>query len=123
ISGSVLPNPECLPGSTYLTPLVEQKLPDIKNDRSLSVFYFFPKQITPHHSVLLSGIIRPPRILSANDLEHARNGGRGRGRGGGYERGGRDRGGNDRNDPFHSRPSNYGNGRGNHRDSYQGQSN
>ncbi|KAJ3743348.1 exoribonuclease 2 [Lentinula detonsa] len=123
ISGSVLPNPECLPGSTYLTPLVEQKLPDIKNDRSLSVFYFFPKQITPHHSVLLPGIIRPPRILSANDLEHARNGGRGRGRGGGYDRGGRDRGGNDRNDPFHSRPSNYGNGRGNHRDSYQGQSN
>ncbi|KAJ3829085.1 exoribonuclease 2 [Lentinula raphanica] len=126
ISGSVLPNPECLPGSTYLTPLVEQNLPDIKNDRSLSVFYFFPKQITPHRSVLLPGVTRPPRMLSANDLEHARNGGRGRGRGGGgggYDRGGRDRGGNARNDPFHSRPMSYGNGRGNPRDSYPAQSN
>ncbi|KAJ3806920.1 exoribonuclease 2 [Lentinula aff. lateritia] len=119
VSGSVLPNPECLPGSTYLTPLVEQNLPDIKNDRSISVFYFFPKQLTPHRSVLLPGVTRSPRILSANDLEHARNGGRSRGRGGGYDRGGRDRGGNDRNDPFHSRPPNYGNGRGNSRESYR----
>ncbi|KAF9076488.1 XRN 5'-3' exonuclease N-terminus-domain-containing protein [Rhodocollybia butyracea] len=116
ISGSVLPNPECLPGSTYLTPLMEQNMPDIKNDRSLSVFYFFPKQITPHHSVLLPGVSRPPRILSSNDIEHARNGGRGRGRGGG----GRDRGGGGRNDPFHSRPSNYGYDRGNSRGGYQG---
>ncbi|KAJ4492874.1 XRN 5'-3' exonuclease N-terminus-domain-containing protein [Lentinula edodes] len=121
VSGSVLPNPECLPGSTYLTPLVEQNLPDIKNDRSLSVFYFFPKQLTPHRSVLLPGVTRSPRMLSANDLEHARNGGRGRGRGSGYDRGGRDRGGNDRNDPFHSRPPNYGNGRGNSREPYRGQ--
>ncbi|KAJ3848593.1 exoribonuclease 2 [Lentinula lateritia] len=80
VSGSVLPNPECLPGSTYLTPL---------NDRSIS--------LTPHRSVLLPGV-----------TQHARNGGRSRGRGG-------DRGGNDRNDPFHSRPPNYGNGRGNSR--------
>ncbi|KAK7470943.1 5'-3' exoribonuclease 2 [Stygiomarasmius scandens] len=109
INGSVLPNPDCLPGSTYFCPLFEQGLPDIKNDRSLSVLYFFPKQLSPHRSVLLPGVRRPPRILSADDLEHARQGGRGRGRGrGGFDRGGPGRG---RGDPFHSRPpGSYGGG-------------
>ncbi|KAF9008770.1 XRN 5'-3' exonuclease N-terminus-domain-containing protein [Cyathus striatus] len=113
MSGSVLPNPECLPGSTYYCPLPTLDLPDIKNDRSLSVLYFFPKQLTPHRSVILTGVKRPPRVLSANDLEITRSGGRGRGRGG-WDRGGTNsgRGGGwnsgGRNDPFHSRPTNYG---------------
>ncbi|KAI0921449.1 hypothetical protein AcW1_004581 [Taiwanofungus camphoratus] len=81
ISGSLLPNPDCVPGSTYYCPLSSQGLPDIKNDRSLSAFYFFPKQLAPHHSVLLPGVRRPRPVLSESDREHARRGGRGRGRG------------------------------------------
>ncbi|KAF9569377.1 hypothetical protein CPC08DRAFT_181000 [Agrocybe pediades] len=120
MSGSVLPNPDCIPGSTYYCPLTSVGLPDIKNDRSLSVLYFFPKQLTPHRSVMLPGAKRPMRILSGADLEVTRNGGRGRGRGG-WDRGGNSGRGNgmdrSRNDPFHGRSNNYGqqsyaNGRG-----------
>ncbi|KAF8901650.1 XRN 5'-3' exonuclease N-terminus-domain-containing protein [Gymnopilus junonius] len=112
MAGSVLPNPDCIPGSTYYCPLSKQGLPDIKNDRSLSVLYFFPKQLTPHRSVILPGTKRPPRVLSGNDLEVTRNGGHNRGRGG-WDRGGGSGGrGNgmdrSRNDPFHSRPNSYG---------------
>ncbi|KAJ6539062.1 XRN 5'-3' exonuclease N-terminus-domain-containing protein [Mycena capillaripes] len=110
ISGSVSPDPSCIPGSTYYSVLPE--LPDIKNDKSISVFYFFPKQITPHRSALLPGASKPRRILSPSDLETIRRGGRGRGGGGGggqrgawNNNGGSNRGG--RNDPFHAR-SNYG---------------
>jgi hypothetical protein len=76
------------------------------------MLYFFPKQLTPHRSVLLPGIKRPLRVLSPNDLEVTRQGGRGRGRGG-WDNRGRGRGNGfdrdrDRNDPFHSRPNNYG---------------
>ncbi|EEB88451.1 hypothetical protein MPER_13709, partial [Moniliophthora perniciosa FA553] len=115
ISGTVLPNPDGVPGSTYFSPFTQVNLPDIRNDRSLSVLYFFPKQLSPHRSVLLPGVRRPPRILSQEDIENSRRGGRGRGRGGGGGDWGGGRGGynNDRsrgnngNDPFHSRPSNY----------------
>ncbi|KAK0461903.1 exoribonuclease 2 [Desarmillaria tabescens] len=115
ISGSALPNPDCIPGSTYFNPLTNQDLPDIRNDRSLSVIYFFPKQITPHRSVMLPGVKKGPRVLQAQDLETTRSGGRGRGRGswdrGGGRGGGGRSNGNDRprgGDPFHSRPSSYG---------------
>ncbi|KAI0772630.1 XRN 5'-3' exonuclease N-terminus-domain-containing protein [Irpex lacteus] len=74
MSGSMLPNPDCIPGST--------DLPDIKGDRSLSALYFFPKQLQPHRSVLLPGVRRPRPILTEADRENARRGGRGRGRGG-----------------------------------------
>ncbi|KDR83428.1 hypothetical protein GALMADRAFT_23595, partial [Galerina marginata CBS 339.88] len=117
MSGSVLPNPDCIPGSTYYSPLSNDDLPDIKNDRSLSVLYFFPKQLTPHSSVILPGVKRPARVLSANDLEVTRYGGRGRGRG--WDRGGNGGRGNgfdrNRNDPFQSRPNNYGQSYGNDR--------
>ncbi|KAF9057427.1 XRN 5'-3' exonuclease N-terminus-domain-containing protein [Panaeolus papilionaceus] len=119
MSGSVLPNPDCIPGSTYYCPLADQGLPDIKNDQSLSVLYYFPKQVVPHRSVLLPGLKKPARVLTGEDLEVTRNGGRrGRGgwdRGGGHGRGnGMDRG--NRNDPFQARANNYGSqsyGRGN----------
>ncbi|TFY54546.1 hypothetical protein EVG20_g9661 [Dentipellis fragilis] len=86
MSGSVLPNPDCIPGSTYYSPLESQGMPDIKNDRTLSALYFFPKQLTPHRSVLLPGVRRPPRTLTADDLERTRRGG---GRGGRSGRNGR----------------------------------
>ncbi|KAG2158950.1 exoribonuclease 2 [Suillus bovinus] len=90
ISGSVLPNPDCLPGSTYYSPLTSMDLQDIKNDRSLSALYFFPKQLSPHRSMFLPGVIKPARQLTGEDLARR---GRGHGRGGGMDRGGRGRGG------------------------------
>ncbi|KAH9927111.1 exoribonuclease 2, partial [Epithele typhae] len=82
MNGSLLPNPDCIPDSTFPSPLVGQDLPDIKNDRSLSAFYFFPKQLKPHRSVLLPNVHRPKPSLSAADLDHAKRGGERRGRGG-----------------------------------------
>ncbi|THH33760.1 hypothetical protein EUX98_g365 [Antrodiella citrinella] len=58
------------------------KRKDKENDRSLSALYFFPKQLTPHRSVLLPGIVRNKPVLTDADREGARRGGRGRGRGG-----------------------------------------
>ncbi|KAF6762607.1 XRN 5'-3' exonuclease N-terminus-domain-containing protein [Ephemerocybe angulata] len=117
LSGSVLPNPDCIPGSTYFSPLSEQGIPDIRNDQSLSVLYFFPSQLTPHRSVMLPGAKKEPRVLTSQDMHTTRNGGgRGRGRGGGY--GGGDAGYSHNslvNDPFRSRAPNYnsyGNDRG-----------
>ncbi|KAJ8523017.1 hypothetical protein ONZ45_g526 [Pleurotus djamor] len=69
IDGSVLPNPDCLPGSTYYSPLPTQNLPDIKNDRSLSVLYFFPKQLTPHRSVLLPEVVVEDEVEDSNVVE------------------------------------------------------
>ncbi|KAI9507709.1 exoribonuclease 2 [Russula earlei] len=83
ISGSVLPDPDCIPGSTYYSPLIEANQPDIKHDRSLSAIYLFPKQLSPHRSILLPGVRRPLRVLSAEDLRG----------GGGHHRGGGSRGG------------------------------
>ncbi|KAL0949870.1 hypothetical protein HGRIS_009904 [Hohenbuehelia grisea] len=114
LNGSVLPNPDCIPGSTYYCPLPTQDLPDIKNDQSLSVLYFFPKQLQPHSSILLPGVKKPARVLSQQDLDTARHG-RGRGRGaafhggGGGGRGQWNYSGGGR-DQFHSRPNNYGQG-------------
>ncbi|KAJ7117313.1 exoribonuclease 2 [Mycena crocata] len=125
MSGSVSPNPDCIPGSTYYS-VLPNLMPDIRNDRSLSVFYFFPKQVSPHRSALLPGVKKPRNVLNASDLETVRRGGRGRGGGGGrgsWNNGGSDRGG--RNDPFHAR-SNYGhqnspgNDRGRGNDRYRG---
>ncbi|GLB33518.1 putative XRN 5'-3' exonuclease N-terminus [Lyophyllum shimeji] len=95
ISGSVLRNPDCIPGSTYYCPFEMPGLPDIQNDRSLSALYFFPKQLTPHRSVILPGVKKGPRILTASDLEITRSGGgRGRGRGGWSNGGANGRSGN-----------------------------
>ncbi|OJA12735.1 hypothetical protein AZE42_05793 [Rhizopogon vesiculosus] len=88
ISGSVLPNPDCLPGSTYSSPLTCMNLEDIKNDRSLSALYFFPKQLSPHRSMFLPGVKKPARQLTGEDLARR---GRGNGRGGMDRGGGRGR--------------------------------
>ena len=111
INGSVLPNPDCIPGSTYYSPLPTQDEPDIKNDRSLTALYFFPKQLVPHRSVLLPGVKRPPRQLSWADTNATqryvdRNGGSGRGRGGYDQRGGR---GGQGGSMFHGSSSSYSN--------------
>lgn len=90
LSGFLLPNPECMPGTPFPCPFSDVSMPDIKNDRSLSALYLFPEQITAHKSVLLPGVEVPPPVLSEEDRENVRQGGgrgRGRGRGGrgGYQ--------------------------------------
>ncbi|KAH7916764.1 XRN 5'-3' exonuclease N-terminus-domain-containing protein [Hygrophoropsis aurantiaca] len=119
ISGSVLPNPDCLPGSTYYSPLSQVDLPDIKNDRSLSALYFFPKQLSPHRSLILPGVNRPPRQLTREDTDprarRGRGGGRGMDRGGGGGGGGGGRGNSYGGPPSHgphSRNNGYGSSNG-----------
>jgi len=60
---------------------VDQDLRDIHDDRSISALYFYPKQVTPHRSVLLPGVRDPRPRLTQYDLELGRRGGRGRGNG------------------------------------------
>ncbi|PAV20509.1 5 -3 exoribonuclease 2 [Pyrrhoderma noxium] len=97
LNGSLLPDPTCLPGSTYESPLKLEDLRDIPGDCSLSALYFFPKQLTPHRSILLPGVRRPKRVLTTEDVNTIKNGRRG-GRGEGFHSinaGGRGGGGGD----------------------------
>jgi len=117
ISGSALPNPDCIPGSTFYSPLTSIGLSDIKNDRSLSALYYFPKQLIPHRSMLLTGVRKPPQQLTSEDLDYrTRRGGRG-GRGGGPDRGGgrggpANRGSYGNGPPSYHPPGGYSNGNG-----------
>ncbi|CAE7059562.1 unnamed protein product [Rhizoctonia solani] len=86
ISGTVLYDPSCVPESSYPSPLTRVGLPDIVANRTLSAQFYYPRQITPHRSVLLPGVKLAPKILGQSDAEHVMRGGesrRGRGRGGG----------------------------------------
>jgi len=85
VSGSVMADPACVPGSTYISPFVDQDLQDIHDDRSISALYFYPKQVAPHRSVLLPGVRDPRPKLTQYDLDLGRRGGRGRGNGYGGE--------------------------------------
>jgi 5'-3' exoribonuclease 2 len=88
ITGFVKPDPDCIPNSTYNSPLTSIGLNDIINDRSITVFYEFPEQRKPHRSILLNGAKAAKKRLTEEDREVTRQGGpRGRGRGRG--RGGR----------------------------------
>lgn len=87
ISGTVLHDPACVPESSYPSPLTRVGQPDITSNRSLSAQYYYPRQVTPHRSVLLPGVRLAPKILGQADAEHVMRGGERRGRGGG--RGGR----------------------------------
>lgn len=74
LPGKAVKDPNLLPGSIYSSPLSSVGLPDIANDRSLSVLYYFPRQTSPHKSVLLPGIKRAPRVLDPSDIEFTRAG-------------------------------------------------
>ncbi|QRV72730.1 5'-3' exoribonuclease [Ceratobasidium sp. AG-Ba] len=93
ITGSILYDPNCVPESSYPSPLTRVGQPDIISNRTLSAQFFYPKQITPHRSVLLPGVRLAPKVLGQSDAEHVRRGGEGRRGGGGGGRGGRGRGG------------------------------
>ncbi|KAG9025495.1 5'-3' exoribonuclease 2 [Tulasnella sp. JGI-2019a] len=91
LAGQVVADPLQVPGATYQSPLTTMDLEDIPNDRSISALYYFPKQVTPHKSVLLPGVVPAPKVLTAADHSFVKSGGgemnqRG-GRGGGRGRG------------------------------------
>ncbi|CEH14476.1 5-3 exoribonuclease 2 [Ceraceosorus bombacis] len=96
LSGLVMADPQCVPGSTFSSPLERVGEVDISSDRSISAIYSFPEQTTPHKSVLLKGVRPPPKVLTQDDREWTRNGAPDRGRGRGRGRGGPGRGGHDR---------------------------
>ncbi|KAK4047900.1 5'-3' exoribonuclease 2 [Microbotryomycetes sp. JL201] len=73
ITASVLPDPSCIPNSTFESPL--PAYPDIFGDRSISAQFFFPPQRVPHRSVLLPGVKPPRSQLSSHDREMVRRGG------------------------------------------------
>lgn len=79
VAGYVLPSATCVPGTTFDSPL--PSLPDINGDRSISAFYRFPIQKTPHRSFLLPGVVRERPVLTSHDKDTLRRGGNG---GGGY---------------------------------------
>ncbi|GAB1520103.1 5'-3' exoribonuclease 2 [Rhizoctonia solani] len=87
ISGTVLHDPACVPDSSYPSPLTRVGLPDIVANRTLSAQFYYPRQITPHRSILLPGARLAPKVLGQADAEHVMRGGEsrrgGRGRGGG----------------------------------------
>ncbi|CAE6409322.1 unnamed protein product [Rhizoctonia solani] len=96
ISGTVLYDPACVPESSYPSPLTKVGLPDIVANRTLSAQFYYPRQITPHRSVLLPGVRLAPKVLGQADAEHVMRGGEsrrgGRGRGGGRGGGPREAG-------------------------------
>ncbi|KAJ1308602.1 hypothetical protein OPQ81_004300 [Rhizoctonia solani] len=76
ISGSVLSDPACVPESSYPSPLTKVGLPDIVANRTLSAQFYYPRQTTPHRSVLLPGVRLSPKVLGQADAEHVMRGGR-----------------------------------------------
>jgi 5'-3' exoribonuclease 2 len=109
ISGTVKPDPACLPGTTFSSPLSKVGEPDITSDRSISSLYEFPEQTTPHRSVLLKGLRPPAKVLTNEDREWTRAGAPDRGRGRGRGRGGRGGGGGGGGMPSHG-SMRFGNG-------------
>lgn len=91
MAGSLTADPSCVPGSTYYSPLTSlPDMGDIQNDKSVSAYYDFPEQVTPHRSTLLRGVRLPPRRLTPADQDWVMRGGRGNGGGGRGPRGRRD---------------------------------
>ncbi|WWC73058.1 uncharacterized protein I206_107023 [Kwoniella pini CBS 10737] len=77
-TGSILPDPKFIPGTTFETPIPGiDDCPDIENNESISVRYFFPRQAHPHRSVILSRFKPLPSRLTESDKDWVRRGGGG----------------------------------------------
>ena len=82
-NGSILADPACVPNSGLDSPLPSiPECPDISNNSSLSVRYYFPRQAHSHRSIILKGYRPPPTTLSESDKDWTRRGGPSAGRGG-----------------------------------------
>ncbi|KAI9310679.1 XRN 5'-3' exonuclease N-terminus-domain-containing protein [Dichotomocladium elegans] len=73
LTGTVSKDPECIPRSTLRSPLPKHDLPDIANDRSISVFYFLPSlpDTFKFTTALLRGVKLGKVTLSYEDLQTA----------------------------------------------------
>ncbi|KAF9926582.1 5'-3' exoribonuclease 2, partial [Modicella reniformis] len=122
--GNVSRDPQCIPRSSFPSPLSDYGLSDIPFDTSISVLFDNPPlpEGYSHKAIMLKGVNVPKRVLTPDDIQWIKNGGgtqrggRG-GRGGG--RGGRGGGGGYNH--FNNRSQNNGyqggfdrNGRGGH---------
>jgi 5'-3' exoribonuclease 2 len=99
LSGKVFKNEEFLPQSTLVYPLSNGGMPDLDIDNSMryvsmsylstlsflltsySVIYEMPTSTHIHKSMLLHGLIMPPKELNQGDIEQARRGSSRGGRG------------------------------------------
>ncbi|KAF9918403.1 5'-3' exoribonuclease 2 [Lobosporangium transversale] len=89
--GNVSRDPQCIPRSSFPSPLVDYGLEDIPVDTSISVIFSNPPlpEGFVHQAVMLKGVNPPKRVLSPDDIQWIKNGG-GTQRGGRYGgRGGR----------------------------------
>ncbi|WAQ91674.1 hypothetical protein PtA15_15A64 [Puccinia triticina] len=102
VFGSALPDPDCIPGSTFYSPLPTVGLPDISNDKSIFARFFVPSQLVPHRSLLLSGVTLERPTLNNHDRDLTR-------RGGNQAHGGNQHYGND---GFHQQRRDFGDGPG-----------
>ncbi|KAI1382754.1 exoribonuclease 2, partial [Hypoxylon trugodes] len=83
LSGGVEKVPEYLPHGTLEYPLDRKVMPDVDDDRSLTVYYEVPSTSHNHKSMLLRGVQMPTPALNHNDKEELkgkmRNAGRSHG--------------------------------------------
>ncbi|KAI0020414.1 exoribonuclease Dhp1 [Xylariomycetidae sp. FL0641] len=83
LSGKVEKMDEYLPHGMLEYPLERKALPDVEDDRSLTVNYEFPSSSHDHKSMLLRGVKMPPPALNRSDVEELkgklRNSGRSHG--------------------------------------------
>nr|XP_019049627.1 5'-3' exoribonuclease 2 [Kwoniella bestiolae CBS 10118]OCF28557.1 5'-3' exoribonuclease 2 [Kwoniella bestiolae CBS 10118] len=91
-TGSILAVPNYIPYSTFESPIPEiDECPDLTNNNSISVRYYFPKQAHPHRSVILPRYTPGPSRLNESDKDWVQRGGGG----GGHRKGPRHSGGGD----------------------------
>ncbi|RUS18536.1 hypothetical protein BC937DRAFT_88648 [Endogone sp. FLAS-F59071] len=77
IIGMVSRDAECIPRSTFASPLPEFGLPDIANDKSLSVWYRLPEKDADYafKTTLLKGVKLDNKMLTWEDAQFIRSGG------------------------------------------------
>ncbi|KNZ57980.1 hypothetical protein VP01_2023g2 [Puccinia sorghi] len=102
VFGSASPDPDCIPGSTFCSPLPTVGLPDISNDKSIFARFFVAAQLVPHRSLLLNGVTLERPTLSNYDRDKTRRGGN-QAHGGNQHYGG---------DGFHQQRRDFGDGPG-----------
>ncbi|CCX04525.1 exoribonculease Dhp1 [Pyronema domesticum] len=80
LAGGVEKDPSFIPRSTLTFPLATGGMPDLDNDRTMSLFYDLPKTKNIHKSMLLRGVRLDPPTLNRGDIEMTRSRAEGRGR-------------------------------------------
>lgn len=72
LAGTVEKNPDYMPASSLVFPLPEGGMPDVDEDKSISVFYEMPKSIHVHKSMILKGVQFPTPMLDQLDIQKTR---------------------------------------------------